>query len=127
MSVSWWGPRGTDTLSSRLRGVTRFSDRAGGRDRVDAVRGTARHRLEHRRRRRRGTGRVRRAGLLRVVAQAEPRDRHECGLSAAHPRGGPPVGARARDRDDVRARRVALADPRADPTPALQLLAALAA
>ena len=82
---------------------------------------------DDRRRRRPGARRVRRPGLLRVVEQAEPGHRDQRRLPAPHPRGRAPVGARARHGDVLPARRVALADARADPAPAFQLLAALAA
>ena len=48
-------------------------------------------------------------------------------LPAAHPRGRPPLGARARQGDHVPVRGLPVADPRADPAPALLLQPAVPA
>jgi thymidylate synthase (FAD) len=60
-------------------------------------------------------------------SKPNPATGHQRGLPAAHPRGRPPVGARARQRHLLPVGHQPLAHPRADPAPALQLQPALAA
>ena len=108
----------------RHAGVRAAEGPARREDRVLPARGRA---VGDRRRRGPGAGRVRGPRLLPVVDQAEPGHRHERGLPAAHPRGRAPVGARARVGQLLPHRRVAVADPRADPPPPLLLQPALAA
>ena len=67
------------------------------------------------------------ARLLPVVGQAESGDRDERRISATHPRGRSPIGHRARERDVLHHRRLAIADPRVDPAPALFLQPAVTA
>ena len=95
--------------------------------RLDPFRGAGGRPLGHRHRRRPGAGRVRRPGLLPVVEEAEPGHGDQRRLPASHPRGRAPVRARARLGDLLPDRDLPLADPRADPAPALLLLPAVPA
>ncbi len=119
------GEREPDMIDRKQKEGRRAAD--GEADRLDSVPAAVRHRLGHRCRRWSGTRRVRRPGLLRIVEQAQPEDRDECRLSAPHSRGRAPVGDRARHCDLLHHRGVAIADPRADPAPALLVQPALAA
>ena len=83
--------------------------------------------MEHRRRRRRSAGRVRRPGVLSELVQAQSEDSDQRRLSAAHHRRRAFLGARACERLVLHHRHLAIVHPRADPAPALLLLAALAA
>ena len=119
----------TTTPTAPTVGSVRARDRAAPcpGHRPDAVHPAGRRALGDRRRGRAGAGRVRRAGLLPGLGQAEPGHRHQRGLPAAHPRGRSPVGARARLGEHVPDRGVPVADARADPAPALLLQPALPA
>ena len=106
-------------------GSPRAPDRAapGPGHRPDAVHAARRGAVGDRRRGRPGARGVRGPGLLPVVEQAEPGHGHQPGVSAAHPRGRPSLGARARHGEHVPDRRLPVAHPRADQAPALLLSA----
>ena len=97
---------------------------AGRQDRVHPARRRA---LGGRHRRRPGAGRVLGQGLLPVMEPAEPGHRDQRGLPGPHPRGQPPVGARARLGQLPHHRGLAQPDPRAGAAPALLPLATLPA
>ena len=113
---------------ARVR-VSRGRDRAAARavDSQDGVLGPTRRAVEHRRGGRTRAGGVRRAGLLPELVQTQPANRDQRRLSAAHHRRRTLLGARARDGVLLHHRGLAVVHPRADPPPALLLLAALPA